>query len=42
MENQIVELTAQEVEQVEGGLMFFAMLAIDVAIWSYAAYRLSE
>jgi len=44
MENQaqpqIVELTQAETEQVEGGLMFFALLAFDVGIWSYNAYRL--
>jgi len=44
MENQtqiteIVELTAAETEQVEGGL-FFALLAFDLAIWGYNAYQL--
>jgi hypothetical protein len=39
--NQIVELNAVETEEVAGGL-FFLLLAADVAIWSYNAYKLSR
>lgn len=40
-QNQIVELTQAETEQVEGGL-FFVLLGANVAIWSYNAYQLSR
>jgi hypothetical protein len=43
MENQtqIVELTQAETEQVEGGF-FFVLLAFDVGILAYDAYKLSR
>lgn len=39
--NEIVELTAQETDEVAGGI-FFALLAVDLAIWGYNAYQLSR
>lgn len=37
------ELTINEINEVNGGLApFFVWLAIDVAIWSYDAYLISQ
>lgn len=36
------EMTMDEIEQVEGGMLMAALFLFDVAIWAYNGYQLGK